>query len=784
MITEPCDNGSWPVPPQIRPEHKQRFALIYVRQSSFTQVRNHTGSTETQRDLAELPRRWGWPVSLILTIEDDLGLSGASSHLRTGFQRLLEMIDRGEVGIVLVRELSRLSRDPLDAEQFLKKAIRRGVLVEVNGRIYDPANGDLPELFGLRIQALLAWWENQHRVVTFKAAKEARVRQGYAVSRPPIGYVEAIRGKWTKDDQAVQVAIRRLFDLYLERRSITKVAKYLREHHLMFPKRVRGALRWEFIGALAVLRVLTNPNYMGDYAFRRRRLLPRDEADRQRLERVPRTEWIIARDHHDPYVSREEWDAVQIALRGRGRGPNRRPPEGKGQGYLQSRIACGLCDRWMTTLHDGRRPAPGRPRIPRYACIRKDKDGVLLHRVTCSALLLDPAIVREVLAVLSPPSIEAAITAINEEGDRREAMERGWRSELRRAEDEAADLASRYRHVDLKNAEVKVYLEQEAARALRHLDELRRELPNRTSDRGAALSKIDAAELVALGAQIEPLWNAPTMTNEDRKRLIELVISRVVVRSSTDEAIDIEIAWASGVREPRRVLRPKGVDLLISDLRRAGQPVSEILDTLGAMGVTTYWGRSFTRKILQHKLWLLGFDTKTDRIKALRLIHSMLLERRSRREMLEALRSQGPQPKEGEWTPSGLQSAILSLRKNLWPDEVPPLPPDVPTLRRLPPEAIAIIRQGRAAGRIFKAIAEELNARGFRTPRGRAFTMLGLYQLYQHLKADGALDDVALPPAGAPDERQACRSGKEVPTGAMSPDSAPSSEPRHLRAAL
>jgi Resolvase, N terminal domain len=61
-------------------------------------------------DLAERAQQLGWPAAQIQTIDEDLGLSGASSRRRTGFQRLVASISLGEVGLVLVTEVSRLSR--------------------------------------------------------------------------------------------------------------------------------------------------------------------------------------------------------------------------------------------------------------------------------------------------------------------------------------------------------------------------------------------------------------------------------------------------------------------------------------------------------------------------------------------------------------------------------------------------------------------------------------------------------------------------------------------------
>jgi hypothetical protein len=101
---DPSRPGGLDPPSQIRAVHLAKLAIVYVRQSSPDQVREHTGSTAAQRALADLPRSWGWPESRILLIDEDLGLSGTSSSQRAGFLHVLDLIDRGEVGIVLVRE--------------------------------------------------------------------------------------------------------------------------------------------------------------------------------------------------------------------------------------------------------------------------------------------------------------------------------------------------------------------------------------------------------------------------------------------------------------------------------------------------------------------------------------------------------------------------------------------------------------------------------------------------------------------------------------------------------
>src|SRR6266545_275882 len=94
----------------IQASHLARQAIIYVRQSTTKQVALNQESTRRQYQLTETAQRLGWPQPRIQVIDDDLGLSGTSSSQRTGFQRLVATISLGEVGLVLVTEVSRLSR--------------------------------------------------------------------------------------------------------------------------------------------------------------------------------------------------------------------------------------------------------------------------------------------------------------------------------------------------------------------------------------------------------------------------------------------------------------------------------------------------------------------------------------------------------------------------------------------------------------------------------------------------------------------------------------------------
>ena len=104
---------------KIRPEHRDRAAVVYVRQSSRQQVLEHSESTRLQYGLAERAAALGWARSRIVGIDDDLGVSAATADARAGFARLVTEVTMGRVGIVLGIEMSRLARTGRDWHQLL-----------------------------------------------------------------------------------------------------------------------------------------------------------------------------------------------------------------------------------------------------------------------------------------------------------------------------------------------------------------------------------------------------------------------------------------------------------------------------------------------------------------------------------------------------------------------------------------------------------------------------------------------------------------------------------------
>ena len=135
---------------KIRTRHRDRNAVVYVRQSTVRQVRQHQESTRLQYALADRARQLGWHPEQVVVIDDDLGRSGASAEVRPGFQRLVAEVGLGHVGLVLGFEVSRLARSCRDWYHLLEICALFDTLIADSDGVYDPALHNDRLLLGLK----------------------------------------------------------------------------------------------------------------------------------------------------------------------------------------------------------------------------------------------------------------------------------------------------------------------------------------------------------------------------------------------------------------------------------------------------------------------------------------------------------------------------------------------------------------------------------------------------------------------------------------------------------
>ena len=203
-----------------------------------------------------------------------MGKSADSVAGRSGFQRLVAEVSLAHVGIILGLEMSRLARSNLDWHHLLEVCALFGTLLGDLDGLYDPTDYNDRLLLGLKgAMSEAELHVLKQRMVAGKRAKAARGELGMPV---PMGYGRRPSGEVVKDpDEQVQAVIALIFEQFERLGTIHAVLRYLVQHQVRVPQRVRfgptkGELVWRRPKRTTLSNVLHHPIYAGAYVYGRR----------------------------------------------------------------------------------------------------------------------------------------------------------------------------------------------------------------------------------------------------------------------------------------------------------------------------------------------------------------------------------------------------------------------------------------------------------------------------------------------------------------------------------
>src|SRR2546427_9701619 len=275
-------------------QHLHKKAVIYVRQSTLTQVMLNQESLRLQYALEQRAQSLGWRAEDIEVIDADLGLTGASAQHRTGFQELVTKVTLGQAGIILSSDVTRLSRNCSDWYPLLDVCGYRGCLIADQDGVYDPGSTNGRLLLGLKGQL------SELELHTIRARMTAGLRnfaqRGELALSLPIGLVRNAIGKVHKDpNREIQDRLELVFSTFPRLRSASKVLQFLNAHDLGLPRRDRfGDVVWKKPTVAAILQILKNPAYAGAFVYGKTRSMRKDPASPHTQEvRLPMAEWKI-----------------------------------------------------------------------------------------------------------------------------------------------------------------------------------------------------------------------------------------------------------------------------------------------------------------------------------------------------------------------------------------------------------------------------------------------------------------------------------------------------------
>src|SRR5215471_4260609 len=568
----PKFRGEANVTNKLTPEHQQRRAIIYVRQSTFIQVAQNRESQLRQYNLAAYARELGFVD--VETIDEDLGRSGSGLTERPGFQRLVTEVCEGCIGAVFCLEASRLARNGRDWHHLIELCGLVGaVLIDAEG-IYDPRVINDRLVLGLR--GTMSEFELsilRQRSVEAIRQKAKRGELRFAV---PVGLCWSLAGKIELEpDSRVQNAVHLVFGKFQELGSARQVLLWCQAQQITLPSAGYSEsthhIYWKPPRYSTILAILQNPMYAGAYVFGRTEARTKVVAGRPRQtagHQKPREQWtVLIRDHHPGYISWEQFELNEKALaenahmksrmgRQRGRG---------GPSLLVGLLRCHRCGH-MLKVNYGRRGI-------RYRCMNENLNQGLASCISFGRVRVDQMVSLEILKVIQPMALDAALQAAEQLARQQSDRTRALQLELQQARYEARLAARRYEAIDPENRLVAAELESRWNTALSRVRELESRV-TQAEQESVSATVINRDDLLSLAEDLPSVWESPSSDPSLKQRIIRILIQEIVadVDDSAQEVV-LVIHWIGGrhselrvaklkTGEHSRCTKPEAVDIL------------------------------------------------------------------------------------------------------------------------------------------------------------------------------------------------------------------------------
>jgi len=277
----------------------------------------------------------------IVQVHEELDVSGGRDD-RPLWQAMLDRVENGETGGVIVARIDRFSRSLVGALNAIERLeTAGGVIISVNEQF------DTSTPMGravMRILLVIAELYREEAQKGFRVARERAVERGvHIATRPPFGYVRGNDGRMEPSEHADTVT--GMFSRRAAGEPLATIASWLND------AKVTTALGGRWTSA-AVLQLLENPAYTGQ----------------------ARSGDIVNDEAHPPLVDPSTWEAAQVA--------KTRPGYRKRRTLLAGLVRCAGC-RYALTGGGTRN----------YYCHRRHGSGVCGDPAQVSQRLLDPHVV-------------------------------------------------------------------------------------------------------------------------------------------------------------------------------------------------------------------------------------------------------------------------------------------------------------------------------------------------------------------------------------------------------
>lgn len=321
---------------------------IYIRLSREDGDKEESDSVGNQRKLlAEYIAKKEDFILYDVYVDD--GYSGTNFN-RPSFQRMIADIEDGKVNCVVVKDLSRFGRDYIDTGRYLER-----YFPEMGVRFISVTDGidSMKQAYDMLLPIKNIFNEQYARDISKKIQATVKSKQkagefigaftSYGYKKSPVD-----KNKLVIDDYAADV-VRRIFSLYIQGYGKQKIAKLLNAEGVLCPaeyKKVNGenykncnrlesTTYWSYS---TINSILHREMYVGNMVQG-----TKHQRMRSKQKKMPKEEWIVVENTHEPIIDKATWEKAQSLLQKRTRELDLETNKNIFAGFVK----CGDCGRAM-----------------------------------------------------------------------------------------------------------------------------------------------------------------------------------------------------------------------------------------------------------------------------------------------------------------------------------------------------------------------------------------------------------------------------------------------------
>ncbi|XHV96462.1 recombinase family protein [Streptococcus dysgalactiae subsp. equisimilis] len=400
----------------------EKITALYERLSRDDELEGESNSIVNQKKILEEYASKNNLTNIIHFTDD--GISGTQFD-RPGFMEMMNGVNTGNIGCIIVKDMSRLGRDYLKVGQCMEILRQKGVrLIAINDNVDSFYREDDFTPFRNIMNEWYARDTSRKIQSTFRSKGESGK---HTASTPPYGYIkdEKDKDKWVVDEKAAEI-VRRIFNLTMDGAGPYKIAKILEADKIDIPayhqqkmgyglhqsKNFEYPYRW---CSSTIASILKKKEYLGHTVNFKTRKHFKDKKSKY----VSEDNWLIFENTHEAIIDQETFDNVQ-----RIRGNVKRYPDGWGEYHpLTGLMYCADCGSKMYVHRTN-----NYKNIPYYTCSAYTKTpcGTLCpsaHRIKAEAVSnLIQETLKDIKKYLDEDN-EAFIRSIQNEMEEKEKIE-------------------------------------------------------------------------------------------------------------------------------------------------------------------------------------------------------------------------------------------------------------------------------------------------------------------------------------------------------------------------